>query len=286
MSRKAGPTQLAAIITLLLISAAIWVAVSKEIWALSANELGDFVAGFAGSLSLIWIIATIFLQKEELALQREEVSKLAVESAYQTRAMRASTRVDFASRWRDWVQYVSQYHHEKIGISANGILVDYFNNPLRRSTLLACRSRCDVEREVDSEHKLIRCSVISYSLLPSVEGSYQYADILLRSHFEKFHENGQPTFLDKDEVDVWSDIRIDLQDLSIRNLFDETELSRRELSRISRDAVDLDMKHILVDQFFLFPEDTLFEETSRFIMRVLLNDLVRCEVELRESVAV
>ncbi|WP_299293291.1 hypothetical protein [uncultured Tateyamaria sp.] len=40
----------------------------------SPNEIGDTLAGFAGSLAFIWIIVTVLLQSRELAAQREELT--------------------------------------------------------------------------------------------------------------------------------------------------------------------------------------------------------------------
>ncbi|WP_170379310.1 hypothetical protein [Ruegeria atlantica] len=37
------------------------------------NEVGDTLAGFAGALAFIWLIATVWLQSQELAAQREEL---------------------------------------------------------------------------------------------------------------------------------------------------------------------------------------------------------------------
>ena len=48
----------------------------KRIWPLtnlSANEWGDFLAGVAGTLAFIWLIATVFIQSKELRLQRAEM---------------------------------------------------------------------------------------------------------------------------------------------------------------------------------------------------------------------
>ncbi|WP_283638340.1 hypothetical protein [Marinovum algicola] len=42
--------------------------------AAPANEIGDAMAGFAGSLAFIWIIVTVWLQSKELAAQREELA--------------------------------------------------------------------------------------------------------------------------------------------------------------------------------------------------------------------
>lgn len=40
----------------------------------TANEYGDFLAGFAGSLAFLWLVASFSLQRRELALQREELA--------------------------------------------------------------------------------------------------------------------------------------------------------------------------------------------------------------------
>lgn len=39
----------------------------------SPNEVGDTLAGFAGALAFIWLIATVWLQSQELAEQRQEL---------------------------------------------------------------------------------------------------------------------------------------------------------------------------------------------------------------------
>lgn len=48
---------------------------SKWIYLFSAspNEIGDTLAGFAGTLAFIWIIVTVVLQSNELAEQRKEI---------------------------------------------------------------------------------------------------------------------------------------------------------------------------------------------------------------------
>lgn len=38
------------------------------------NEIGDTLAGFAGTLAFVWIIVTVLLQSRELAAQREELN--------------------------------------------------------------------------------------------------------------------------------------------------------------------------------------------------------------------
>lgn len=78
----------------------------KRVWDLKGNEIGDFFAGFAGALSFIWIIATIFLQKEELSLQRQEVTRLADEAQIQASALMSTARTNFQSRW---ISSISQF---------------------------------------------------------------------------------------------------------------------------------------------------------------------------------
>jgi NADH:ubiquinone oxidoreductase subunit 5 (subunit L)/multisubunit Na+/H+ antiporter MnhA subunit len=39
------------------------------------NELGDFFAGFMSPVALAWLIATLFVQRQELALQRQEMAE-------------------------------------------------------------------------------------------------------------------------------------------------------------------------------------------------------------------
>ncbi|MFY0636116.1 MAG: hypothetical protein JXQ91_20065 [Vannielia sp.] len=57
------------------------------------NELGDTLAGIAGVLAFLWIIVTVWLQSQELAAQREELSLARIESAKMASAMEAQTEV-------------------------------------------------------------------------------------------------------------------------------------------------------------------------------------------------
>ncbi|MCK8464274.1 hypothetical protein MUY35_10465 [Aliiroseovarius sp. S1339] len=43
----------------------------------SPNEVGDTLAGFAGALAFVWLIATVVLQGQELREQRQEFEKMA-----------------------------------------------------------------------------------------------------------------------------------------------------------------------------------------------------------------
>lgn len=44
-------------------------------WESSPNEVGDTLAGFAGALAFIWLIATVWLQSQELSEQRNELKE-------------------------------------------------------------------------------------------------------------------------------------------------------------------------------------------------------------------
>ncbi|WP_072387013.1 hypothetical protein [Hyphomicrobium sp. CS1BSMeth3] len=50
-----------------------WRLAPTSIWSLNPNELGDFAAGAAAPLAFLWLVVAVFLQKEELALQRREL---------------------------------------------------------------------------------------------------------------------------------------------------------------------------------------------------------------------
>lgn len=55
----------------------------------SPNEVGDTLAGFAGALAFVWLIATVVLQGQELKEQREEFEKMALAQAEQVKLMTA-----------------------------------------------------------------------------------------------------------------------------------------------------------------------------------------------------
>lgn len=97
--RNKSPVFWAWLITVPILIVGLVVFLCKDAWVLDANEIGDFLAGFAGSLSFVWIISTILLQKEELALQRGEIAKLAQEGALQSSALTSSARSSFINRY-------------------------------------------------------------------------------------------------------------------------------------------------------------------------------------------
>lgn len=47
--------------------------VSARVTCLSANEMGDFLAGAFAPLAFLWLIAAVFLQRDELIAQRSEL---------------------------------------------------------------------------------------------------------------------------------------------------------------------------------------------------------------------
>ncbi len=55
--------------------------------AASPNEVGDTLAGFAGALAFVWLIATVVLQGQELREQRLEFEKMADAQAEQVKVL-------------------------------------------------------------------------------------------------------------------------------------------------------------------------------------------------------
>lgn len=47
----------------------------SHVRGLPANEMGDFLAGAAAPLAFLWLVVAVFLQKEELSLQRAELQQ-------------------------------------------------------------------------------------------------------------------------------------------------------------------------------------------------------------------
>lgn len=100
---------IATTISIALIGFAIFVGLNGQPFfspLLSPNEVGDFLAGFAGALAFVWIIAAIFMQHEELKLQRKELaltrretSRLADQNEKQALALQTSARAYFVERW-------------------------------------------------------------------------------------------------------------------------------------------------------------------------------------------
>ncbi len=70
-----------------------------DLWAVSPNQIGDFLAGTVAPLAFLWLILgylqqsdELRLQRKELALQRREVAFLGAETGKQRAALEASER--------------------------------------------------------------------------------------------------------------------------------------------------------------------------------------------------
>lgn len=60
----------------------------EQLWALSPNNLGDFLAGAAAPLAFLWLIIGFFLQREQLNEQRRSVDIQSTELAHQREELR------------------------------------------------------------------------------------------------------------------------------------------------------------------------------------------------------
>lgn len=82
----------------------------------SPNEIGDALAGFAGTLAFIWIIVTVLLQSHELAAQRAELRLTREEFARQRQATEDMARAlgTQAEIFEDERKYRSETRAEKL----------------------------------------------------------------------------------------------------------------------------------------------------------------------------
>ncbi|MGR3761612.1 hypothetical protein ACUXV3_16010 [Roseobacteraceae bacterium NS-SX3] len=69
----------------------------------SPNEVGDTLAGFAGALAFVWLIATVWLQGQELAAQRQELAATRTEMmmAREAQEQQVSVMKEQAEVFRD-----------------------------------------------------------------------------------------------------------------------------------------------------------------------------------------
>jgi len=58
----------------------------RAFWNASPNEIGDTIAGIAGTLAFLWIIVTVLMQGNELRLQRRELAMTRRELSAQRKA--------------------------------------------------------------------------------------------------------------------------------------------------------------------------------------------------------
>lgn len=65
----------------------------RQFLAAAPNEVGDTLAGIAGSLAFVWIIVTVLLQSQALSEQRKELSLNRAESKRMATAMEEQARI-------------------------------------------------------------------------------------------------------------------------------------------------------------------------------------------------
>ncbi len=81
------------------------------------NEMGDTLAGFVGSLTLIWVVASVLQQSMELRAQRREFSEMARAQSAQVKALEAQAAIfEDEKRRRDQSEAKSLYEQYLIDI--------------------------------------------------------------------------------------------------------------------------------------------------------------------------
>ncbi len=65
----------------------------QKFWGSEPNEVGDTLAGLFGALAFIWIIATVFLQSQELREQRKEFREQRLATQDMAKAMAAQATI-------------------------------------------------------------------------------------------------------------------------------------------------------------------------------------------------
>lgn len=93
-----------------------WKPLWRQLPCLSANELGDFLAGAFAPLAFLWLAATVLIQSKELAAQREELGMTRQEMQASVEQMRAQTQIfqEEQDRKRQEIKdahFVSIYDH-------------------------------------------------------------------------------------------------------------------------------------------------------------------------------
>lgn len=93
----------AVVLTAMFVVGFVWHDVRK----LQANELGDWLSGFASTLAFIWLVAGFNLQRQQLNAQREEFRRAAIVSCgAEARELVLSTvQAEVASFKSDFPQY-------------------------------------------------------------------------------------------------------------------------------------------------------------------------------------
>lgn len=92
---------IAFITTVALIVVFSYLAYKKKLLDLGLNEIGDSLAGFAGSIAFLWIVVTVLLQSAELRLQRNEVAGLKIASEDQAESLKSSLQVQTITFMRE-----------------------------------------------------------------------------------------------------------------------------------------------------------------------------------------
>lgn len=94
------------------------------------NEIGDTLAGFAGALAFIWIIATVWLQSIELSEQRKELTKQREATQWMAEAQREQVNLMqvqseiFKDEHRQRLEEYAGKESEAIHVQLHSILVN------------------------------------------------------------------------------------------------------------------------------------------------------------------
>lgn len=235
----------------------------KTVWSLSGNAIGDFFAGFSGALSFVWIIATIFLQKEELALQREEVSRLADEAKSQNISLLVAAKTNFQVRFRATIDAFYQNHISTLAMVNRDLSWKYATN----SKLIAGLQEF-VNANYSSDLQINKSNIESmYLKVKGIEG---------RQARLKFEVELSPVKADPLSGSAYCNaiMSIQIEQLGVRRMLKANKVSVEEIEMLIQEACLLGLLPTVRSLSLIRSDDADVRSIqANAIMQCLLNEI-------------
>jgi hypothetical protein len=214
------------------------------------NEIGDTVAGIAGSLAFVWIVIAVFLQSRELGAQREELAMTRDElkGIKEAQQLQLGVLQSQADIFRDEQRQRTESRAEQY---LNQLLVTLMNNLVRASSIkwgVAVESRAGRLGE-DTVERVRDEVAVRFAELPKSEEDLKYLlhgfyDQMqfIRQKFEEGKLKARPAIDEK--PDYLTDNFRQIEEL-------EEELSEGQSQRLTNINFDLGLSAI---EILMLPE--------------------------------
>ena len=186
----------------------LWVDIPDKI-----NEVGDAIAGLAGSIAMIWLVGGFFIQQKELSLVREEYAGMRKSLEGQERITKREGTFQVVRMYLDSLEAILDVFHQTIDIVANTI----FSSEAPKSKFLCFKylsNNCKILENKGEVERIRQIMKMSCQINDEIN-RYYCVYVKLNTYLEESNDGGiiKDIVLDKS---VYEDVFDKINNLSLK----------------------------------------------------------------------